>query len=130
MSSLKSFGIPEGQLTAEDILAQAKEMKRLVFLKAKNENYRVSSSQDATMRITRGNDSLNVMVYKKFRLKTLVFSEWLEVQALASKNQIKSNDLLLQSLRAKFKWILSQAKKLGESLQILVFLLKIRRGKE
>ncbi|GJY35545.1 hypothetical protein Tco_0420923 [Tanacetum coccineum] len=41
------------------------------------------------------------------------FSKWLEVHALASKSKGKSNHLLLQSLRAKFKWVLTQAKKLG-----------------
>ncbi|GKB23181.1 putative RNA-directed DNA polymerase, partial [Tanacetum coccineum] len=76
-------------------------------------SYRVDSSQDASMRITRDHDPLNVMVYKKFRLKTLGFNEWLKVQALASKNSSKSNDLLLQSLRAKLNWVISQAKKLG-----------------
>ncbi|GKB31999.1 hypothetical protein Tco_0871400 [Tanacetum coccineum] len=39
------------------------------------------------MRITRGNDPLNLAVYEKFRLKTLGFSEWLEVHALASKTK-------------------------------------------
>nr|GEW63684.1 hypothetical protein [Tanacetum cinerariifolium] len=53
------------------------------------------------------------MVYKKFILKTLGFSEWLEVQDHASKTSNKSNDLLLQSLRTKFKWDISRAKKLG-----------------
>ncbi|GJR21978.1 hypothetical protein Tco_0970505 [Tanacetum coccineum] len=38
----------------------------------------VSSSNDATMRITRGNDPLNVVIHDKFRLKTLGFNEWLE----------------------------------------------------
>ncbi|GKF16373.1 hypothetical protein Tco_0061291, partial [Tanacetum coccineum] len=65
------------------------------------------------MRITRGNDPLNLTVYEKFRLKTLGFSEWLEVHALASKSKGKSIDLLLQSLRAKFQWVLTQAKALG-----------------
>ncbi|GJS39968.1 hypothetical protein Tco_0565011 [Tanacetum coccineum] len=76
-------------------------------------SYRVNSSKEATMRITRGNDLLNLTVYDKFRLKTLRVSEWLEVHALASKSKGKSNDLLLQSLRAKFEWVLTQAKKLG-----------------
>ncbi|GJT43496.1 hypothetical protein Tco_0952211 [Tanacetum coccineum] len=65
------------------------------------------------MRITRGNDPLNLVIYDKFRLKTLGFSEWLEVHALASKTKRKLNDLLLQSLRAKFQWVLTQAKALG-----------------
>ncbi|GKA38037.1 hypothetical protein Tco_0724602 [Tanacetum coccineum] len=65
------------------------------------------------MRIPRSNDPLNVSVHDKFRLKTLGFSEWLEGHSLASKSKGKSNDLLLQSLRAKFEWVLTQAKALG-----------------
>ncbi|GJW35800.1 hypothetical protein Tco_0058720 [Tanacetum coccineum] len=76
-------------------------------------SYRVNSSKEATMRITRGNDPLNLMFYEMFRLKTLGFSKWLKVHALASKTKSKSNDILLQSLRAKFQWVLSQAKSLG-----------------
>ncbi|GKG32959.1 hypothetical protein Tco_0430469, partial [Tanacetum coccineum] len=64
--------------------------------------YRITSSQDATMRITRGNDLLNVVVHDKFRLKSLGFSEWLEIHALASKIKRKSNDQLLKNLRSKF----------------------------
>ncbi|GKA53424.1 hypothetical protein Tco_0746739 [Tanacetum coccineum] len=45
-------------------------------------SYRVSSSYDVTMRITRGNDPLNVVVHDKFRLNTLGFSEWLKAQKL------------------------------------------------
>ncbi|GKB88836.1 hypothetical protein Tco_0961108 [Tanacetum coccineum] len=76
-------------------------------------SYRVNFSKEATMRITRANDPLNVIVHKKFKLKTLGFSKWLEVHSLASKSKGKSNDLLLQSLRAKFKWVLTQAKALS-----------------
>ncbi|GJR55107.1 retrovirus-related pol polyprotein from transposon TNT 1-94 [Tanacetum coccineum] len=47
------------------------------------------------------------------RLKQLGFSEWLEVHALASKKSGTSNNLLLQSLRAKFQWVINQAKRLG-----------------
>ncbi|GJT98749.1 CBS domain-containing protein CBSCBSPB3-like protein [Tanacetum coccineum] len=75
-------------------------------------SYRISSSHDATMRITRGNDPLNLVVHNKFRLNTLGFSEWLEVHALASKTKSKSNDQLLKNLRSKFQWIISQAQKL------------------
>ncbi|GJV68594.1 leucine-rich repeat receptor-like protein kinase family protein [Tanacetum coccineum] len=78
--------------------------------------YTFNSSHEATMRITRNHDPLNVMVYQKFRLKTLRFSEWLEVQALALKTSSKSNDLLLPSLRAMFDWVITQAKKLGVPL--------------
>ncbi|GJU40841.1 hypothetical protein Tco_1193798 [Tanacetum coccineum] len=129
ISSLKSFVILEGPLSQEDIMAQLTEMKRLADLKDEKEkseeylkadqlpitkiSYRVNSSKEATMRITRANDPLNVTVYDKFRLKTLGFSEWLEVHSLASKSKGKSNDLILQSLRAKFEWVISQVEKLG-----------------
>ncbi|GJY37247.1 hypothetical protein Tco_0422625 [Tanacetum coccineum] len=46
-------------------------------------------------------------------LKMLGFSEWLEVHALASKKYGTSNNLLLQTLRAKFQWVLNQEKRLG-----------------
>ncbi|GJW54033.1 hypothetical protein Tco_0098118 [Tanacetum coccineum] len=48
-------------------------------------HYRVNSSHEATMRITRNHDPLNVMVYEKFKLKTLRFIEWLEVITKAKK---------------------------------------------
>ncbi|GJU12033.1 hypothetical protein Tco_1134429 [Tanacetum coccineum] len=145
ISSLKSFVIPEGPLSQEDVMDQLKEMKKLADLKTKKEKYeeslkkllkksatikaqkqkmaeheakrkniyRVNSSKEATMRITRANDPPNVTVHDKFRLKTLGFSEWLKVHSLASKSKVKSNDLLLQSLKAKFEWVLTQAKALG-----------------
>ncbi|GJS62799.1 hypothetical protein Tco_0677363 [Tanacetum coccineum] len=65
------------------------------------------------MRITRGNDPLNLTVYLNFRLRMLGFGEWLEVHALASKKSSKSIDSLLQSLKSKFQWVLNQAKNLG-----------------
>ncbi|GKB02844.1 hypothetical protein Tco_0830933 [Tanacetum coccineum] len=43
----------------------------------------------------------------------LSFSEWLEVHALASKKKGRSIDMLLQSLKVKFHWVLNQAKKVG-----------------
>ncbi|GJU47656.1 hypothetical protein Tco_0900728 [Tanacetum coccineum] len=82
--------------------------------------YRVNSFKEASMRIIRGNDPLNLTVYDKFRLKTVGFSEWLNVYALASKSKGKSNDLLLQSLNAKFQRVLTQAKKLGSVSNIVV----------
>ncbi|GKA09594.1 hypothetical protein Tco_0688925 [Tanacetum coccineum] len=134
--NVKSFVTLEGELSKEELMVQLKaQAKKLAeyeqkkgkmldeYNKCINErvdplpitkiNYRVISSHDAIMRITRGHDPLNVMVYEKFRLKTLGFSEWLEVQALASKTSSRLNDMLLQSLRAKFNWVISQAKKLG-----------------
>nr|GEW86438.1 hypothetical protein [Tanacetum cinerariifolium] len=116
---LTSFITPDEQLTQEDIMAQVKEMKRLAENEKVDElpitkiGYRVTSSNDATMRITRGKNPLNVVVNDKFRLKTLGFSEWLKVHALASKTKRKSNDQLLKNLRAKFQWVISQAQKLG-----------------
>nr|GEX19534.1 hypothetical protein [Tanacetum cinerariifolium] len=114
----------EGQLTNEDVVAQVKEMKRLADLKDEKEKSEKSLQKimqlgirlrrwPTIMRITRGNDPLNVSVHDKFRLKTLGFSEWLEIHALASKIKSKSSNLLLQSFRAKFQWVLSQAKALG-----------------
>ncbi|GKC95211.1 hypothetical protein Tco_1160653 [Tanacetum coccineum] len=76
-------------------------------------SYIINSRKIATMRITRGNDPLNLTIYPDFRLKIMGFSEWLEVHTLASKKSSKSIDLLLQSLKAKFQWVLNQAKKLG-----------------
>ncbi|GJW57796.1 reverse transcriptase domain-containing protein [Tanacetum coccineum] len=75
--------------------------------------YVVNSRKEATMKITRGDNPLNLIVHPNFRLKTLGFSEWLKVHALASKKYGTSNNLLLQSLRAKFQWVINQAKRLG-----------------
>ncbi|GJR64793.1 hypothetical protein Tco_0010858 [Tanacetum coccineum] len=58
---------------------------------------RISLSHDATMRITRGNDPLNVVVHNNFRLNSLAFVEWLDVHAIASKIKSKSNDQLLKT---------------------------------
>ncbi|GJW07433.1 hypothetical protein Tco_1569856 [Tanacetum coccineum] len=106
MPNPKSFAIQEGHLTTEDILAQAREMKRLADLKdvkekseeslkkmfnsatvkaqtqkwVEHEEKRRHLIRRYTMRITRDKDPLNVTVYKKFRLKTLGFSEWLEAK--------------------------------------------------
>ncbi|GKC24340.1 hypothetical protein Tco_1026490, partial [Tanacetum coccineum] len=76
-------------------------------------SYIINSQKEPTMRITKGNDPLNLTVYPNFRLRMLGFSEWLEVHALASKMSSKSIDSLLQSLRSKFQWVLNQAKNLG-----------------
>nr|GEY09478.1 hypothetical protein [Tanacetum cinerariifolium] len=73
-------------------------------------------SKDATIRIKRNNQPLTLIVYKKFMLEQLGLSEWIEIHALASKVKSKSNDLLLKNLKAKFKWIKTQAEKVGISL--------------
>ncbi|GKD60765.1 hypothetical protein Tco_1298274, partial [Tanacetum coccineum] len=76
-------------------------------------SYIINSQKEPTMRITKDNDPLNLTVYPNFRLKMLGFNEWLEVHYLASKKIGKSYDVLLQSLKAKFQWVLNQAKSLG-----------------
>nr|GEW15736.1 RNA-directed DNA polymerase, eukaryota, reverse transcriptase zinc-binding domain protein [Tanacetum cinerariifolium] len=76
-------------------------------------SYVFNPNKEGTMKITRGDNTLNLIVHPNFKLRTLGFSEWLEVQALASKKTRKSNDMLLQSLRAKFQWVINQAMKLG-----------------
>ncbi|GJU04081.1 hypothetical protein Tco_1114419 [Tanacetum coccineum] len=77
-------------------------------------SYRVNNStKEATRRIIRNNQPLNLMVYAKFLLKKLGFTEWLEVYALASRTHTKSNDQLLKNLKAKFQWVATQVGKLG-----------------
>nr|GEU51680.1 hypothetical protein [Tanacetum cinerariifolium] len=48
-------------------------------------SYIDNSRNEATMKITRGDNPLNLVVHPNFRLKTLSFSEWMEVHALAFK---------------------------------------------
>nr|GEV68260.1 hypothetical protein [Tanacetum cinerariifolium] len=90
-----------------DLRAQEEESKK--FLNPAT----VKAQKEPTIRITTGNDPLNLTVYPNFRLRMLGFSEWLEVHALASKKFSKSIDSLLQSLKSKFQWVLNQAKNLG-----------------
>ncbi|GKE07395.1 hypothetical protein Tco_1399413, partial [Tanacetum coccineum] len=70
-------------------------------------------TKDATMRIERNNQPLTLTVYEKFVLKKLDYREWIEVHALASRNNTKANNILLRNLKAKFEWIKTQAEKLG-----------------
>ncbi|GJV91069.1 hypothetical protein Tco_1538882 [Tanacetum coccineum] len=58
-------------------------------------SYVVNSRKDATIKITRGDNPLNLIVHPNFEIRTLGFSEWLEVHALASKKSKTSNNLLL-----------------------------------
>ncbi|GKB10680.1 RNA-directed DNA polymerase, eukaryota, reverse transcriptase zinc-binding domain protein [Tanacetum coccineum] len=77
-------------------------------------NYKINNvNKFASMIIERNNQPLSLIVYDKFVLKQLGFSEWIEIHALASKVKSKSNDLLLKNLKAKFEWIKTQAGKLG-----------------
>ncbi|GKA40988.1 hypothetical protein Tco_0733581 [Tanacetum coccineum] len=45
-------------------------------------SYIVNSIKEATMKITRGDNSLNLIVHPNFRLKSLGFREWLEAKRL------------------------------------------------
>ncbi|GKD18670.1 hypothetical protein Tco_1207828, partial [Tanacetum coccineum] len=66
-------------------------------------SYVVNQHKEATIKIVRDNNPLNIIIYLNFRLKTLGFSEWLEIHALASKKTGKSNDMLLQTEEKKRK---------------------------
>nr|GEZ90925.1 hypothetical protein [Tanacetum cinerariifolium] len=44
--------------------------------------YQEKGEKEATMKITRGDNPLNLVVHPNFRLKTLGFSEWLEAKRL------------------------------------------------
>ncbi|GKF65441.1 hypothetical protein Tco_0191958, partial [Tanacetum coccineum] len=45
-------------------------------------SYVVNSNKEATMKITKGDNPLNLIVHPNFRLKLLGFSEWLEAKKL------------------------------------------------
>ncbi|GJY76304.1 hypothetical protein Tco_0481420 [Tanacetum coccineum] len=45
-------------------------------------SYTVNSNKEATMKIIRGDNPLNLIVHPNFRLKSLGFSEWLEAKKL------------------------------------------------
>ncbi|GJS65871.1 retrovirus-related pol polyprotein from transposon TNT 1-94 [Tanacetum coccineum] len=129
MPNLNQFNTSEeGKLTLDDVKAQMQEMQRLAFLikekeKIKNKadqflitkiSYMINNhTKEETMTIERNNQPLSLILYEKFMLKTLGFSEWIEIHVMASKNKTKANDVLLKNLKAKFKWIMSQAEKLG-----------------
>nr|GEV39687.1 hypothetical protein [Tanacetum cinerariifolium] len=67
-------------------------------------NYKIDKvSKDATMRFERSNQPLSLTVMERFGLKQLGFTEWIEIQALASKGKSKAIDTLLRSLKAKFE---------------------------
>ncbi|GJU91586.1 hypothetical protein Tco_1304009 [Tanacetum coccineum] len=66
-------------------------------------SYKVDSSKQASIRITRGNKLLNLTVIDKFIVKMLGFTEWLELHALASRSNTKEYKLLLKILKAKLQ---------------------------
>ncbi|GKC77509.1 hypothetical protein Tco_1128283, partial [Tanacetum coccineum] len=60
-------------------------------------NYKIDKvTRDVTMRIERDNQPLGLTVMEKFGLNQLGFTEWIEVQALASKGKSKAADTLLK----------------------------------
>ncbi|GJR69565.1 hypothetical protein Tco_0015630 [Tanacetum coccineum] len=129
----KSDKRPKKVMTPDKLKAQAEglaryEAKRAKMLEEYNHcisfkatplpitkiSYRIiNSTKEASMRITRNHQPLNLTVYDKFVLKMLGFSEWLELHDLASKVKNKSNDHLLKNLKAKFQWVATLAGKLG-----------------
>ncbi|GKA51844.1 hypothetical protein Tco_0745040 [Tanacetum coccineum] len=100
----------EGQMTLEDAKAQMEEIKRLAELNAGKEKAKMM--EEYNHRINFKDDPLLIT---KFSYRKLGFIEWLELHALASKSQTKANDQLLRNLKAKFRWVATQAGKLGIS---------------
>ncbi|GJZ24006.1 hypothetical protein Tco_0561465 [Tanacetum coccineum] len=97
MPKIKSFITPEGNLSQEEFTNQIKELKRISDLKAKKISFRadqlpitkisyvVNQNKEATMKIIKGDNPLNLVVDLNFMLKTLGFSEWMEVIDQAKK---------------------------------------------
>ncbi|GKC19927.1 hypothetical protein Tco_1022077 [Tanacetum coccineum] len=106
MPKLKSFITLEGTLSQEEFNNQIKELKRIKHEAKKAKileeynhqisfkahplpitkiSYVVNTNKDATMKITRGDNPLNLIVHPNFRLKSLGFSEWLKVMDQAKK---------------------------------------------
>nr|GEY71167.1 hypothetical protein [Tanacetum cinerariifolium] len=52
------------------------------FITSEKTLYTVNSNKEASMKIIRGDNPLNLIVHPKFRLKSLGFSEWLEAKKL------------------------------------------------
>ncbi|GJS35436.1 hypothetical protein Tco_0533818 [Tanacetum coccineum] len=119
-------------LTSQELKAQAAELAAYEAKRAKMKeeynhcinfrddhlpitkfNYMVNNStKEATMRNVRNNHPLNLIMFEKFVLKNMGFTEWVKLHALACKSQTKSNDQLLKNLKAKFQWVANQARKL------------------
>nr|GEY44453.1 hypothetical protein [Tanacetum cinerariifolium] len=123
----KGKGIATEENPLKDLIPlmdKLQEMQRLAFLKRRKKShgradslpvtkirYRINNStKEASMQIIKDNNPLNLTVYENFVLKMLGFSEWLKVHALASKVTRKSNNVLLKNLKAKFRWVKTQAK--------------------
>ncbi|GJR32877.1 retrovirus-related pol polyprotein from transposon TNT 1-94 [Tanacetum coccineum] len=107
-------------LSLDELRAQAKELyayeaKRVKMLKEYNHfinfrddllpitkfSYRVNNStKEATMKIIRNNQPLNLIVYEKFILKKLGFTEWLEKLGISPPPELTAIDLPLAKKKA------------------------------
>ncbi|GKD47026.1 hypothetical protein Tco_1271671 [Tanacetum coccineum] len=79
-----------------------------------------NSTKEASMRIIRNNQPLNLTVYDRFVLKMLGFSEWLELHDLASRVVIQAGKLGISPLHQLSAFGLSTSdKKRKKSFEIL-----------
>ncbi|GKD75820.1 hypothetical protein Tco_1334102 [Tanacetum coccineum] len=80
-------------LTPEELKAQVAELATYEAKREKMLEEVNNSTKEASMRIIKDNQPLNLIVYDMFVLKILGFSEWLELHALASKVKTSSEGL-------------------------------------
>ncbi|GJR15008.1 hypothetical protein Tco_0797660 [Tanacetum coccineum] len=141
VSDLKSFNSDRGQMTFEKAKAQIEELRRIELLKAEKEKsekellkllnpttvkaqklklaeYEAKKSKmirEYNDYITKRLDPLPITkisytISKRTKEATMRITR---VHALASKGKSQSNIYLFKSLKAKFQWVLTQARKLG-----------------
>nr|GEW32896.1 putative reverse transcriptase domain-containing protein [Tanacetum cinerariifolium] len=68
-----------------------------------NFSYRIIKSiKISSIRAIRNKQPLKYKIFDNFKLKELVFNEWVELHDLTFKKKNASNDLLLRNLKAKF----------------------------
>nr|GEW97002.1 reverse transcriptase domain-containing protein [Tanacetum cinerariifolium] len=129
MPKLKFFITLEGTLFQEELNNKIKELNRISDLKAQKDkseqelrkffnqatlkaqakntdplpitkiSYTINSNKEATMKITRGDNYLNLIIHPNFRLKSLGFSEWLE-------NQIKVDSEIADEMFKKMIYVI------------------------
>ncbi|GJT30246.1 hypothetical protein Tco_0910521 [Tanacetum coccineum] len=117
MPNLRPFSTPDGQMTNEDVMAQA---YKIAEYKAK----RAKMIDEYNHQITHRADQLS---NHKDQLESILPRKQL---CGSPENKSKSNDILLQNLRAKFQWVLTQSKKLGvpPPTEVSTFENAIQRG--
>nr|GEV24514.1 hypothetical protein [Tanacetum cinerariifolium] len=113
MNAKKTMTEPRGSHPINKLLQTLNQFPLADPMPITKISYMVDSSKQASIRIMKGNNPLNLTVYDKFGVKMLGFTKWLELHALASKSNSKANNLLFKILKAKFTSLKSQAKKLG-----------------